>query len=150
MLKTSPQCPFLNGAGCVIYDSRPLGCRTFPLATQPFYDGKIFQNDYYILEECSGFSTNKKITLTEFKEQQGIYPKEIAEPWIKFKIKAINANLPNNEQFYQQFLNVCYNFDGAYFRNLLRTEKLCWPEDCVERYKVILEMAHKFLLKPHQ
>lgn len=146
MLKTSPQCPFLNEAGCAIYDSRPLGCRVFPLATQPFYDGKIIKNNYYVLEECPGFNTNKKTSLAEFKEYQGIYPNEIIEPWIKFKIKAINANLPNNDHFYQQFLSICYNFEGNFFKNLLQEGNLYWPEDCFEKYTIIIDIANKVLL----
>ena len=149
MLKTEPKCLFLTESGCKIYTSRPLGCRTFPLATQPFYDGKTFKNNFYVLEECAGFDTGNKISVGEIKEKQGIYSDEIVRPWIEFKVKVINTKLPNDESFQQKFLNICYNFDGEFFQSILKQNNLPWPKDIDERHKLIIRVADKLLLEPY-
>lgn len=151
MLKTSPRCLFLENK-CIVYDARPLGCRVFPLAAQPFYDGKNYSIQYYLLESCPGQEQGKKITLKEYQKSQKIHSEEDISLWNKLKIKAINADVPTNDLFYRDFLSICYDFDHPYFQEFLKHNHLVWPKEIKERYQLILQIANQkinnYLIKP--
>ncbi len=152
LLKTSPECVFLDGKKCLIYDFRPLGCRTFPLGQECFYDGKEFRLDYYVLERCKGFETydkndaDTKNTFGEFKANQKIYPEEIISLWAKFRTASINVKLPESDEFRQKFMIVCYDFDNPLFQDFLRKNSIVWPAEIEEQYKIVMEFAYKLLL----
>lgn len=145
MLKTSPECFFLKDNKCAIYQHRPISCRTFPLAIQPFFKGNNLDLKHYILEECPGFSSKGRITLAEFKEMQGIEDKDLENfysPWMKFKIKMINTSVPRTEEYHRKFIQICYDFDNILAklnRNLSSNEK----------YKLVIKLAEKQLLEPY-
>lgn len=146
MLKTSPECLFLDGNECTVYNDRPCACRVYPLASDPFYDGIKFEKRFYILEECTGFSTKKKITLGEFKSNQEVDAPEFYDSWVIFKIKMINSKCPNASDFYSKFFNICYDFDSPFFQQLLAKNHTQWPDDIGERYNIIIALANKMLL----
>ncbi len=149
LLQTSPQCLFLEGTTCTIYASRPQGCRTFPLGTQSFYDGKVFRNDYYVLERCGGFNTAEKITVGQFKQAQGVYAEDLTALWAKFRTEAINTQLPGSDEFRQRFLTACYDVDNPLFQEALREQGIAWPENLEERYFLIVGFARRLLLEPY-
>lgn len=147
MLKTDPECSYLTEEGCQVYEDRPFGCRTFPLAIQPFFDGQKVESKYYVLEECAGFDCNKKITLGEFKEEQGVTKLlSIQEEWVKFKIKVINSQINNKEKFNQVFYDICYDFDGEYFRQILKEKGLVWPDSMEDKFKLVMKLAEELLI----
>ena len=149
MLKTSPQCLFLDGTACTIYAYRPQGCRTFPLGAQHIYDGKVFQNNYYVVERCGGFNTTEKTSVGQYKKEQGVYSDDLIAPWAKFKTEAINKNLPGGDEFYQRFLTICYDFDNPIFQEALRDQGIIWPATIEERYFLIIHCARRLLLEPY-
>ncbi len=150
MLQTSPSCSFLGEDGCRVYKDRPFGCRLYPLATQPLFDGKQLEIKFYLLENCPGSDTNHKLSVGEYKENQGLDSKEIYEPWAKFKVLAINSNLPQTQEYYTKFLSICYDFDNTLFKETLKQLNLNWPENTQEKYELIIKLANKLLLKPFE
>ena len=146
MLKTSPRCLFLAEEGCVVYNDRPYACRVYPLAVDPFYNGNLFEKKFYILEECIGFDTKNKVSLAEFKEDQKVDDAELYDPWVIFKIKIINSDCANTEEFYSRFFNVCYDFDNVFFKQALTDNNIQWPDNIGGRYKIIIKLANKILL----
>ncbi len=147
MLQTAPECPFLKTEGCNIYQTRPFGCRTYPLGIQPLFDGTSVRNKYYQLEECSGSGSGGKLTIDEFRLQEGItILEELHNRWVTFKVKVLNTKLSVSEEYNHQFFNICYNFDGIYFKSLLAQNGLSMPADINEKYNLILRLANEVLL----
>tara|TARA_Y100000310_G_C20603464_1_gene774265 strand:- start:191 stop:640 length:450 start_codon:yes stop_codon:yes gene_type:complete len=148
MLQTNPKCLFLGEEGCQIYGHRPFGCRVFPLMVRHFFnrDG-LAENKTYIVEKCLGFNQNKKIEVGEFKDQQGVSDLlPLQEEWVKFKFKVINSKIVNKEKYDQVFHDICYDFEGGYFQQLLKEKGLTWPDNLEERFKVIMRVAEEVLL----
>lgn len=150
MLKTEPKCCFLGENGCEIYKDRPFGCRIYPLATQPFFDGKKLTINFYLLEKCLGICPDKKISLREYKKQQCLDSSECYNPWVEFKVVAINKNLPKENGYYLKFFKICYDFDSLVFKECIKQLNLVWPEDIRGRYNTIIKTANKFLLEPFE
>ena len=148
MLKTSPECLFLKEEGCQVYSERPFGCRVFPLMVRHFFNREGFaENKTYIVEKCLGFNQNKKIEVGEFKEQQGVSNLlPIQEEWVKFKVKVINSKIVNKEKYNQMFHDICFDFEGDSFQQVLKEKGLVWPDDLDERYQLLMKLAEKMLL----
>ncbi len=147
MLKTSPECPFLKAGECSLYQERPFGCRTYPLGLQPIFNGVWAEHKYYLLEECPGTGSGRKITIDEFRQEEGIIQlEELHKVWVVFKVKVLNTKLSSSEEYNNLFFNVCYNFDGIEFKKLLVKNGLSMPTGIDEKYDLILRLANKLLL----
>ena len=148
MLKTTPECSFLSSAGCQVYSERPFGCRVFPLMVTHFFNRDGFaENKTYIVEECLGFKQNKKIEVSEFKEEQGVDELlPIQEEWVRLKVKVINSKIINKEEYDRVFHDICFDFEGDFFQNKLKEKGLAWPDDLDQRFEVIMQVAGELLL----
>jgi Fe-S-cluster containining protein len=70
-------CQFLSDGGCGIYPDRPWPCRMYPLglaAQKDTPDGWRGERFYFLMQEkgCWGFGEQKKWTVREWLEDQGI------------------------------------------------------------------------------
>ena len=72
------KCPFVTSRGCGVYADRPASCRTYPVMRMAGRDrvtGNI-REEYLLLHEphCRGFETDRKLTVRDYMEEQGLLP----------------------------------------------------------------------------
>lgn len=69
-------CPFVAEKGCTVYEDRPWACRMYPIGlASPGKDSKELDKEFYFLLEesmCKGFDSDRKLTVKEWLEDQGI------------------------------------------------------------------------------
>ncbi len=148
MLKTEPECSYLSSEGCQVYSERPFGCRVFPLMVSHFFDSEgRAESKNYVVENCSGFNCKKKISVGDFKKEQGVSELlDLQEEWVRLKVKIINSNISDLGEFNQKFRDICYDFDSDYFQKLLKEKGLVWPDNLKERFGLIVKMVEEELL----
>ncbi len=93
-------CPFLEAAGCSVYEDRPGACRLFPV-TQGSNLGEDGVEDTYFckrLDFCQGFTEGQDWTLSQWKAAQGMEPYELLnQEWLEIILKRATLNPPAND-----------------------------------------------------
>jgi Fe-S-cluster containining protein len=93
-------CPFLEAAGCGVYEDRPGACRLFPI-TQGSNLGKEGVEDTYFckrLDFCQGFAAGREWTLSKWKSDQGMEPyDELNREWLEIILKRGDLNPPADD-----------------------------------------------------
>jgi Fe-S-cluster containining protein len=116
-------CPFVTEEGCRVYEDRPWSCRMYPLGlASPQEGSKVLDEEFYFLLKeavCKGYEEEKKWTVSEWLEDQGI--REFDEMGQQFKEITLHRVLlegkPLTPEKIEMFFMVCYNIDN--FRNFL-------------------------------
>lgn len=116
-------CPFVTEEGCLVYEDRPWSCRMYPLGLASPKEGSkdLDEEFYFLLKEavCKGYEEEKKWTVSEWLEDQGI--REFDELGQQFKEitlhKALLEGRPLTPEKIEMFFMVCYNIDN--FRDFL-------------------------------
>lgn len=71
-------CPFVTPDGCRVYDDRPASCRMYPVMRMAGRDratGRIREEFMLIYEpHCGGFATDRRITVNQWMDEQGLLP----------------------------------------------------------------------------
>ncbi len=113
-------CPFVeNKEGCAIYEDRPTTCRYYPLGVGSLsYSGEKGEKDefFFTVKEahCMGFDENKKWTVAEWRQDQGVDLRdEINDGWMELIVrkKSLPLSMKLSEESKQMFFLVCYNID---------------------------------------
>ncbi len=102
-------CPFVRPDGCIIYSDRPWPCRAYPIS-QTEKDGEYTLIRFNF---CKGFEEERKWTVSEWIEDQGLKPfLEMEKAYRKV------TQSPNWERIaylkgepWQMFYLACYNID---------------------------------------
>lgn len=63
------KCPFVNDQGCSVYDGRPYSCRMYPLDTEDGIEYSFIVSP----ERCHGLCEEKRITVEQWRRDQGLY-----------------------------------------------------------------------------
>ena len=144
------KCPFVTEQGCSVYEDRPWPCRMYPLDK---HEGS--RTFYYFIDnpECLGFKEDRKWTVKEWEEDQGIY--EYREyDYLLFDILAVEKCLDekiDNEKIIDMYYMACYDIDrfkrfvfGSRFLDIFDI-----PDETVEKIKTddreLLKLALKWL-----
>ena len=113
-------CPFVDDKeGCAIYEDRPTTCRYYPLGVGSLsYSGEKGEKDefYFTVKEahCLGFDENKKWTVAEWREDQGVDLRdEVNDGWMELIVrkKSLPDSMKLSEESKRMFFLVCYNID---------------------------------------
>lgn len=111
-------CPFLAESGCIIYEDRPLTCRYYPLSAGMFHNSHSHSEQHFFAlvkeEHCLGHNSDRELTVSEWREEQGIIPYDEANlGWTELILKRKSlgpfVNIP--EKTLQMFFMGCYNVD---------------------------------------
>ena len=113
-------CPFVDDKeGCAIYNDRPTTCRYYPLGVGALsYSGEKGEKDefFFTVKEahCKGFEEEKKWTVAEWREDQGVDLRdEVNDGWMELIVR--KKSLPESMKLSQEskkiFFMVCYNID---------------------------------------
>jgi Fe-S-cluster containining protein len=110
-------CQLVSEKGCTVYEDRPWACRMYPLGLASPKEGheNVSGDFYFLLREgiCKGFNENRKLTVAEWIEDQGI--KEYNEMGEYFKEITMHSFFedPNNltPEKVEMFFMICYNID---------------------------------------
>ena len=110
-------CPFVAADGCQVYEDRPWACRMYPLGlASPSDDNKQVDKEFYFLLKesvCKGFDSDRKITVSGWLKDQGIY--EYNEMGEYFKDITLNSFFQDEKNLtpakLEMFFTVCYNID---------------------------------------
>jgi uncharacterized protein len=97
---TGGGCPFLEAAGCNVYEDRPGACRLFPVTqgSNLWEDG--VEDTYYCkrLDFCQGFVEGQEWTLEQWKSDQGMEPYEaLNREWLEIILKRGALNPPADD-----------------------------------------------------
>ena len=123
-------CPFLDKAGCTVYDDRPTACRTYPLeraVDRNPHRGRT--EEYYFMTHhsyCFGHQEEKEWTVrTWLKDQKVQHFNALNDLWAE--IDTLFAGNPWQGEGIggprqQMAFMVCYNIDG--FRKFTEDNKL--------------------------
>ena len=83
-------CPFLEAAGCGVYEDRPGACRLFPI-TQGSSLGEDGVIDSYFMKQlnfCRGFNGGREWTLSQWQADQGVEAdEELNRGWLEIILK---------------------------------------------------------------
>ncbi|MEW6235047.1 MAG: YkgJ family cysteine cluster protein [Candidatus Omnitrophota bacterium] len=111
------RCPFVNPAGCTIYEDRPWACRMYPVGLASPNDNESPEGKFFFLLEdpiCEGFKEGKEWTIGEWIEDQGI--EEYNELGELFKPIILHERMrddsPLDPKKIELFHMVCYNLDA--------------------------------------
>lgn len=122
------ECPFVSDTGCLIFDSRPLNCRYYPLGFGIFHNQDISDNERFfaLIKEpiCLGHNLGEEITVRDWLESQGINEyEEINLPWVEIilKRKSLGPFVDIPDKTLQMFFLASYNVDG--FRDFVLETK---------------------------
>lgn len=91
------KCPFVTPEGCTVYTDRPSACRYYPVGMADFHEGGSRDADgnevtaaeekfFFIVREdhCKGFEEDKKWTIREWREDQGVDVRdEMNKEWLR-------------------------------------------------------------------
>ena len=61
-----PQCPFLEGSRCTVYEARPRQCRTFPFWPENLKTRRRWES---LATFCPGIGQGKRVPLLTIREQ---------------------------------------------------------------------------------
>jgi Fe-S-cluster containining protein len=93
-------CPFLEAAGCGVYEDRPGACRLFPI-TQGSNLGKEGVEDTYFckrLDFCQGFAAGREWTLARWQADQDLEPYDtLNREWLEIILKRGDLNPPRED-----------------------------------------------------
>lgn len=109
------RCPFLEAAGCGVYEDRPGACRLFPI-TQGSNLGQDGVEDTYFckrLDFCQGFEKGQEWTLAQWQADQGLGPDEdLNRGWLEIILKRGALNPPAEDaRASALFTLVAYDLD---------------------------------------
>lgn len=67
-------CPFVNPAGCLVYEDRPGACRSWPIGRASSLGAEGIRQRYFLIREdyCQGFCSKKKYTPLEWQIFEGM------------------------------------------------------------------------------
>lgn len=71
-------CPFVTPRGCRVYEDRPASCRMYPIMRMAARDRETgnIREEFMLIREphCRGFSTDRKVSVSAWMEEQGLLP----------------------------------------------------------------------------
>jgi len=116
----NPACPFLQEAGCSVYEARPTVCRYYALGLMSMRTENSItdENAYFLVKEdhCLGHNEERKISVADYRAEQGVDEyDEINREWRQLILKKRSAGptigkpTPRSLKF---FFLCSYNFDS--------------------------------------
>jgi len=131
-LKTSSPsqltCPFVTAEGCMVYESRPSSCRTYPLvrATLRSRETGRINERFMVLKEphCLGFNHGRRRTVRDWVQEQGIANYNESNDSLMEIISLKNRSRPGPLDIKSKhvFYTTLYDLDG--FRHQVQTKGL--------------------------
>jgi len=116
-------CPFVGKNGCGVYADRPWACRMYPLGMASPRDdaGNTDKEFYFLLKEpiCKGFEEDKKQTVGEWLESEGIEEYNLmGQDFKELTLHPFFSDKNNlSPQKIEMFFMACYDTDK--FRDFL-------------------------------
>lgn len=116
-------CPFVGKDGCGVYADRPWACRMYPLGMASPRDdaGNTDKEFYFLLKEpiCKGFEENKKQTVGDWLESEGIEEYNLmGQDFKELTLHPFFSDKKNlSPQKIEMFFTSCYDIDK--FRDFL-------------------------------
>lgn len=111
-------CPFVRDEGCIIYEDRPTTCRYYPLGVAALSHKEGADNDdfYFFVHEshCLGFQENKKWTINEWRQDQGVDVRDsINADWMDIIVRkrSFPATIKLTDKSKQIYFMASYNID---------------------------------------
>lgn len=119
-------CPFVTTAGCMVYESRPSSCRTYPLVraiSRSRETGRI-NEQFMVLKEshCLGFNRGRRRTVRDWVQEQGIADyNENNDPLMEIiRLKNRSRPGPLDIKSKHVFYTTLYDLDG--FRHQVKKQ----------------------------
>ncbi len=109
MREEDKRCPFVTGAGCMVYEDRPWPCRMFPLDMN---DDGTFRT-ITSPERCQGFDRPETWRISEWLVAQGIVPYDQMNSLFAEITAPLQADAPDidNPKITQMLFMAMYNLD---------------------------------------
>ncbi len=121
-------CPFLEEAGCSVYEDRPVACRYYALGNMGMRrkDSPRVEDIYFLVKEahCHGHHEPRTLTVREYRQEQGVEPyDEMNREWrdiiIKKRSSGPTIGAPSARSI--QLFDMC-SYDVDSFREFIQTE----------------------------
>lgn len=147
LLVTNPKCGFNQNGLCQIYEDRPQVCRSYPIGRVTSPEGK---ERYILVKNCSKvhFRLQRVQTINKWLENEGVSEYyEVTKGWTDFILKIVKNEYPKeNSQFFNLFVEVCYNVDSEAYRKLFDKLGVQLSDDPKEIFRIVIKTANIILL----